>query len=194
MIQSKEDYKFYLEADRIALRKDRKRPSLIGDDVWKFERLMRKLEYFKNCKKDIASKVYFNYLRYRFYKLSLKLGFFIPENTFGPGLAITFYSGPIIVNAKVGADCRISQCVTIGRTPGCNDAPKIGNHVFIGPGAVIVGPIEIADGIAIGANSYVSKSFREPGITIAGVPARKILNTGSEKITFEATKILEEGL
>ena len=44
----------------------------------------------------------------------------------------------------------------------------------IGVGAVIIGNIEIADNIIIGANAVVNKSFKEEGITIAGVPARKI--------------------
>ena len=55
-----------------------------------------------------------------------------------------------------------------------NDAPKIGNNVEIGFGAVIIGKVIIADGIKIGANSVVTKSFLEPNITIAGVPAKKI--------------------
>lgn len=55
-----------------------------------------------------------------------------------------------------------------------DDAPTIGNNVEIGFGAVIIGKIKIADGIKIGANSVVTKSFLEPNITIAGVPAKKI--------------------
>jgi serine O-acetyltransferase len=68
--------------------------------------------------------------------------------------------------------------------------PKIGNNVFIGPGAVIVGDIEIADGIAIGANSYVNKSFKEPNISIAGCPAKKISDQGSRYCHIRATEIL----
>ncbi|MDM7919729.1 MAG: hypothetical protein QUS12_11250 [Methanosarcina sp.] len=56
----------------------------------------------------------------------------------------------------------------------------MGNNVYIGPGAKIFGDIEIADGIAIGANSVVNKSFTEPNIGIAWIPARKINNKGSE--------------
>jgi serine O-acetyltransferase len=192
MIKSKEDYKFYLEADKIALGKERKRPSLIGDDIWKFERLLRKVEYVTNCKTGIFWKLYLFYLRYRFYKLSMKLGYCIPANVFGPGLAITFF-GPILVNpqCRVGADCRISHCVTIGSNRS-SGPPKIGNHVFIGPGSTIIGAVEIADGIAIGANSFVNKSFKQKGITIAGTPAKKILDTGSETLTQEATKILKK--
>ena len=44
---------------------------------------------------------------------------------------------------------------------------------------MIVGKIHIADNIAIGANSFVARSFFEEGITIAGAPAKKISEKGS---------------
>ena len=126
--------------------------------------------------------------------MGLTLGFSIPRNVFGPGLSLA-HRGPIVVNdeVRVGENCRISHCVTIGTSPSSvNLAPRIGNNVFIGPGAVIVGPIEIADGIAIGANSYVDRSFTEQGITIAGVPARKISDKGQKEAYIRATEILRQ--
>jgi serine O-acetyltransferase len=192
LIQCKEDYVFFLEADRIALDYyERKSPRLIGDDVWKFQRLLRKAEYFRNCKKDIISRVYFKYLYYKWYKMCVKFGFLIPLNVFGPGLAITSWSGPIWVNpaVRVGESCRISPGVIIGKAARQEGMPKLGNHVFIGPHAVIVGAIEIADDIAIGANSFVNKSFTERGITIAGAPAKKILDYGSERVFSNACDI-----
>ena len=70
--------------------------------------------------------------------------------------------------------------------------PRIGNNVYIGPGAVIDGDIEIADGIAIGANSFVNKSFTEPEITIAGCPAKEISDKGSQKCWLRFTEILRK--
>lgn len=197
MIQSKEDYEFYLEADRMALGVDHKRPRLLGDEIWKYQRLLRKAEYLQNCRKDWFSRIYFGYIHYRLYKMSLAFGFCIPRNVFGPGLSIAYYSGPIVVNpqAKVGANCRISHCVTIGGEQRAGEkagAPKIGDNVFIGPGAVIVGAIEIADDIAIGANAFVNKSFKEPGITIAGAPARKVSDEGSKRIINRVTEVLKK--
>ena len=40
-------------------------------------------------------------------------------------------------------------------------APRIGNRVDIGVGAKIIGNIEIADDIVIGAGAVVNKSFKE---------------------------------
>ena len=191
MIKSKDDYEFFLEADRIALEIKYRHPRLVGDDVWKFERLLRKAEYIANCKRDIISRIYFKYICYRLYKQSLKLGFWVPMNVFGPGLSIAFYSGPIVVNYKstIGENCRLSQGVTIGGAAGLeHKGPTIGNNVFIGPGAVIIGDIEIADGIAIGANSFVNRSFKEVGITIAGVPARKVSDKHVD-LVFPGTEI-----
>lgn len=50
----------------------------------------------------------------------------------------------------------------------------LGKNVDLGIGAKIIGGVTIADNIKIGANAVVTKSFTEPGITIAGVPAKKI--------------------
>ncbi len=189
MIKSKEDYYFYLEADRLALGKTRKRPNLFFDDIWKFLILLRKVEYYKNCKKSFFEGVYFYFLYYRLYRSQLKYGFNIPLNCFGPGLSIA-HRGTIVVNngAKIGSNCRIHVNVIIGTEAGYSDrAPTIGNNVYIGPGAKIFGPIFIADGIAIGANSVVNKSFEEPNITIAGVPAKKVSNKGSSALLVEAT-------
>jgi serine O-acetyltransferase len=89
-------------------------------------------------------------------------------------------------------DCYFWSFEHIGWQPGSWDkAPKIGNNVFIGPGAKIFGDIEIADNVAIGVNSVVNKSFLEPGITIAGIPAKKISNQGSGHLIIKGTDYLQ---
>ncbi len=192
LILSKDDYKFYLEADRIALsRKGKKPKNFEYDYIWTFQRLLRKVEYYQNCKKSIFWKLYLLLLKRKYYLLSTKLGFTIPLNVFGPGLSIA-HRGTIVVNkaTRVGANCRLHACVNIGTKAGYEDvAPKIGDNVYIGPGAKIFGQIAIADGIAIGANSVVNKSFLEPAISIAGVPAKKISERGSEGMLVKATEL-----
>ena len=54
-----------------------------------------------------------------------------------------------------------------------NTFSKIGNNVYIGMSARILGNITIADNVVIGANAVVTKSIAEPGITVAGIPAKK---------------------
>jgi serine O-acetyltransferase len=190
MINSKEDYWYYLEADRIALGIQDNWTNFFMHDIWKFERLLRKVEYYQNCKKSILWKPYTLFLKIRLHSISIKLGFMISPNVFGPGLSIGHH-GTLTVNssARIGKNCRIHTCVFIATKAGFTDkAPKIGDNVYIGPGAKIFGPIEIGDNIAIGANAVVNKSFLEPGITIAGIPAKKISDKGSEGLVIKATE------
>ena len=177
MIKSKEDLKEFLNYDKKALGISRNKPKFFGDEIWKFQILLRKCEYYKNTNKKL--RYYFS--KFRFNKKSLKLGFSIPLNVFNSGLSIAHY-GTIVVNsnAKIGENCRIQECVTIGSTNGSNKAPILGNNVFIGSGARIIGDIEIGNNIAIGAGAVVVNSFKEDGITIAGVPAKKISNNDSK--------------
>jgi serine O-acetyltransferase len=116
MILSKKDYKIFLDADRKALNKPKLSIKIIvseyftRDFLWKFQRLLRKCEYLKNVKapNSFFFKLIYFYYKVKFKNLSLKLGFSIPENVFGPGLAILHY-GTIVVNqrAKIGNNCRI---------------------------------------------------------------------------------------
>lgn len=180
MIKSKEDLRYYLEQDRLALWQTKKKPGIIGDEIWKLQILLRKCEYVHNCKHGILGKIHLLFLKLRYRKIRIKLGVLVPLNVFGPGLSIAHY-GTIIVNdqAVVGKNCRIHEGVTIGGTSGKDKYPVIGDNVFIGTGAKIIGDVNIANDIAIGANSVVTKSFDEPGITIAGIPAMKISDKNS---------------
>lgn len=112
--------------------------------------------------------------------------FSIPINCVGKGLCIA-HIGQIIINpyASIGENCRIHVGVNIGADARISNAvPIIGNNVYIGAGAKIFGQIEIADGIAIGANAVVNKSFLEENISIAGVPAKKIGTNGTKGIIY----------
>ncbi len=55
----------------------------------------------------------------------------------------------------------------------------IGNNVFIGAGAKIIGRIHVGDGAAIGANAVVTRDV-PAGVAVAGVPARVVSEQGSE--------------
>jgi serine O-acetyltransferase len=131
---------------------------------------------------------------FRYYLLGSVLGFSIPLNVFGPGLCIA-HKGTIVVNqnARIGENCRIHVCTNIGSGRKGFSAPQIGNNAYIGPGAKIFGDIVIADDIAIGANSVVNKSFHEKGISIAGVPARKINSKGSNGLVNTDTQTIKDG-
>ena len=181
MIKSKSDYYNYILKDKIALgikeqsTFDRIFNFLSPKPIWSFQKILRKLEYYNNCKNKGIYKLYYLYLKYKFKKISIKLGFSIPINVFGPGLSIVHY-GTIIINrnTKIGKNCRIHACVNIGASGGEKEAPKIGDNVYIAPGAKIYGNIEIANNIAIGANAVVNKSFKEENIVLGGIPAKSL--------------------
>ena len=183
MIKSKKDYKFYIEADRIARNYLKKRiwsvhtkeiPLLI------YQILMRRTEYYNNCKKGIINKLILLLLKYKYKKMSIKYGFTIPINTFGPGLCIAHRGSIVISDAtKIGKNCRINIDVNIGTNMGEKaQSPTIGDNCFIGPGAKLFGKINIGDNVAIGANSVVNKSFPS-NVTIAGVPAQIVNHKGT---------------
>jgi serine O-acetyltransferase len=175
-IRSREDYLRYLEADRRALGRDAPRSRLVGDEAWRFFRLLRAVEYWEACRRAWYHRPVRSLLSVRFHLASVRLGFTIPPHVFGPGLALPD-RGTIVVNscARVGANCRLSACVNIGTRAGAaTEAPTIGDNVSIGRGTVMFGRIAIADGITILSKSVVNRSFLTPGITIAGAPAHEV--------------------
>lgn len=181
MIDSKETLKRYLEQDKLALgRRGDSKPRLFGDEIWKFEILLRKVEYYINCKSGLFATIVRKYYKFRFHNLSVKLGFSISPNVFAEGLAIPHY-GTIVVhaNAKIGRNCRLQEGVNIGATSGSHEAAVIGDNCFFGSGAKIIGAVKIADDVAVGAGAVVTKDITEPGTTWAGIPAKKISDKNS---------------
>lgn len=181
MIKNKSDLDYYLECDRLALGMERLKPRLFGDDIWKYEIVMRKLDYLTNADNVFFSRIRQLYFRWKYKKKSLMLGFTIPSSVIGPGLAIVHYGNIVISeNCKIGKNCRIHTGVNIGANGGESEAAKIGDNVYIGPGAKIVGRVVIGDNVCIGANAVVVKDV-PAGITIGGVPAIKISDSDSSK-------------
>jgi len=181
MIDSKDAYRHYLEQDRLALgRQNDRRPRFFGDEIWKFEILLRKVEYDMNCRRGSAAFFVGKYHKFRFHRLSVRLGFTIPPNVFAEGLAIPHY-GTIVVHGSVraGKNCRLQEGVTIGATGGSHEAAVIGDNCFFGSGAKVIGAVRIADDVAVGAGAVVTKDITEPGTTWAGMPARKISGNDS---------------
>jgi len=120
---------------------------------------------------------------YKLRKLKYRFGYDIPaETAIGKGFYIGHIGGIVITSkAVIGNNCNISQGVTIGYSSrGRNKGyPTIGNKVYIGPGAVIIGNIKIGNNAAIGANAVVLKDIEENAVAV-GVPSKIINFNGSE--------------
>ena len=181
MIDSRQKYREYIRQDQLALgRKQDARPRLFGDEIWKFEILLRKVEYDLNCRRGVMGKLVGKWHKMRSHRLSVRLGFTIPPNVFGPGLSIPHY-GTIVVhgNVRAGKNCRLQEGVTIGATNGSHEAAVIGDNCYFGSGAKVIGAVRIADDVAVGANAVVTKDIAESGVTWAGAPAGKISDRDS---------------
>lgn len=124
----------------------------------------------KHSKSSFIGKAYRLILR----RYQIKYGFQIyPETIIGDGLYLGHW-GHLVINPKtiIGKNCNIAQGVTIaqsnrGRYQGI---PKIGNEVWIGPNAVIVGGITIGNNVLIAPNSYVNSSIPDNAV-VMGNPA-----------------------
>jgi len=157
----------------------------------RYQILLRRAEYYTNCGSGVWGRALSVLYRYRLRRLGKKLGgFCISPNCFGPGLSIAHF-GPIVVhpNAVIGKNCRIHECVTIGATNGSTSAAKIGDNVFLASGAKIIGDVEIANDVAVGANAVVVKDILKPGITVGGVPAKQISENNSHSNLSELLEL-----
>jgi serine O-acetyltransferase len=74
-------------------------------------------------------------------------------------------------DVQIGNNVIICHQVTIGGRGRWSNVPKIGNDVYIAPGAKILGPIRIGNNCIIGANAVVCTSFPAKCV-VAGIPAR----------------------
>jgi serine O-acetyltransferase len=120
---------------------------------------------------------------------SYKYGFQILPNTrIGKGLYIG-HRGTVVINglAEIGDNFTLTHLVTIGQAnrgekKGC---PKIGNKVWVGAGAVIVGKNVIGDNVLIAPNAYVNFDVPSNSI-VTGNPAvvKQHLNATDDYINY----------
>lgn len=181
MIENRTELRKILEHDALANNRDGIKCRLFGDEIWKWIVCYRKMDYFSSVKKmNLVDKLEKVYVKYLFHKLSVLLGYSIPIGKVGPGLSIA-HVGTIVINGDttIGKNLRIHEGVTIGATNGSKNAPQLGDNVFIGTGAKIIGDLKIASDVAIGANAVVVKDIYEPGTTWGGCLARKLSNHNS---------------
>ena len=140
-----------------ALRKKQQRKKGFRRKIWSF--LLRLAQSGTGCEittSNIGRRIFFPHMS---------------------GIIISYFS-------KIGDDCVICQQVTIGRNRFHDyekapvKAPVIGNKVFIGAGAKIIGPITVGDNVRIGANTVVTKDVPSD-CTVVG--ANRIIHRGEKE-------------
>jgi serine O-acetyltransferase len=88
---------------------------------------------------------------------------------FGPGFVLIHPVG-VVINSAVrgGTGVMIESGVVIGDNRG--RSPALGNEIFIGSGAKIIGNVTLGDGTKVGANAVVTKDVPAGNLAL-GVPA-----------------------
>ena len=104
------------------------------------------------------------------------VGVFIsPDAEIGPGLLIHTPFGIVVGPTKIGANCTIQSGVVITAA-----TKSIGDNVYFGPGAKVIGDAKIGNNVVIVANSVILTDVPD-NCTIMGVPARIKLPGGRPK-------------
>ena len=146
--------------------------------IMKWQRYARCSDYHDYQYHTTGSKwhllCYLWYIRRR-NRLGNRLGLEMSTALIGKGLMIYHFNNVVNTNAVIGENLHLHGGNVIGNAGnGDMRCPVIGNNVMMGAGAKVIGGVTLADNIKIAAGAVVVNSFTEPGITIGGVPARKL--------------------
>ncbi|MBL8013006.1 MAG: serine acetyltransferase [Candidatus Omnitrophica bacterium] len=111
-----------------------------------------------------------------FKMVEITTGISIPSSAkIGKGFYVGHFGGIVLHSDVVmGENCSIGPGVLIGtRGLGNKGVAVIGNNVYIGVGAKVLGKITIGNDVKIGANAVVVTNLPD-GATAVGIPARII--------------------
>ncbi|MBQ8683909.1 MAG: serine O-acetyltransferase [Clostridia bacterium] len=106
-----------------------------------------------------------------------------PAATIGKRFFIDHGTGVVIgETTEIGDDCTIYQGVTLGGTGKDQGKrhPTLGNHVMVGSGAKVLGPIHIGNNVRIAAGAVVLNDIPD-NCTAVGIPA-KVVRRDGEKV------------
>ncbi len=133
------------------------------------KRKMPKFQYYyrkAQTSKGIVRKFYHALLKKHCRKNCVEIS---PKLKIGEGLYFGHpYGITINPNAVIGTNCNIHKGVTIGKENRGKrkGTPTIGNNVWIGVGAVVVGKITIGDDVMIAPNAFVNCDIPPHSIAI----------------------------
>lgn len=155
----------------------------IKSPIARFLWVYRHAQYSKERKSIFY---FFWWIMYR--HLKIRYGFELElETKVGRGLLIVHLGG-IKVNpkAEIGENCTLFSGCVIGSIRGGNraGAPRLGNEVYVGVNAAIVGGVMIGDDVVIAPNSFVNIDVPSHSV-VFGNPARIIhKDNATEYYTF----------
>jgi len=135
-----------------------------------FDPGIRFLFFLRKSQQTSAKSLIGIFYRILLRRYQIKYGFQISAKTqIGEGLYLGHW-GTVVVNpdAKIGKNCNLAHGVTIGQTNRGDKkgVPQIGDNVWIGTNAVIVGGIKVGNNVLIAPNSYVTEDIPDNSIAI----------------------------
>ena len=117
-----------------------------------------------------------------------------PACNIGPGLHISHFNVFVGTTANIGRHCSLHQGVTIGRAHAGGDFPTLGNRVFVGANALILGEISVGNDTVIAGGAVVTRSIPARAVVV-GNPAKIISYKGSfDLISYDGMDTDEERL
>src|SRR6185436_19494956 len=91
---------------------------------------------------------------------------FSPRAEIGPGLVVHTTHGVFIADTRIGRNCVVQHGVAI-----TNGVRSVGDNVYFGPGAKVIGRAAVGNNVRVVANSVVMTDVPD-NLTVVGVPAR----------------------
>lgn len=185
MIKTKKDLKEYLAADWARYSDDHKPKwwtKFTFSETWmlySYVRNLRYLDYYSNNKNLFTVIPYlFRSLKQR--RMALKYSINIAPHCIGPGFLLVHPGFVRIGSCYIGANATILPNVLVGRRrPIPNTEVTIGNNVYIGTGAKVLGRVVVGNNVTIAANSVVIKDIPD-NCVVSGVPAKIIMKDGKK--------------
>jgi serine O-acetyltransferase len=178
-------FKFLVYSDLYRITGNTKTTSLIWHiffgGAFKYNFWFRTCSYLKS--NNFQKYSIYPFARFFLEHLIYKLGISIqPGTKIGSGFYIGHFGGIVVTGGCIiGKNCNISQGVTLGMANrGKNKGfPILGDNIYIGPGAKIVGAVKIGNSVAIGANCVVTKDVPANAVVV-GIPGKVISYKGSQ--------------
>lgn len=169
-----------------------KNKKTIKEDIiqWAYHMKIKKVSFLHQLSYLLVFEKPFRNLFYkRIGSIGKLINFFVPgEKTLyltpreiGGGFFIRHGYATFVNSNKIGNNCTIHQCTTIGDSG--KGIPSIGNNVVIGTGAIIIGPITIGDNVTIAAGALV----------VDNIPSNSVVY-GNKATTIKKIKINEDTL
>ena len=153
----------------------------LDDPGFRFTYHLRHVAHFAAKRRSLGMVPYL-WHRLQLHHCRFRFGYDIsPTTAIGAGLYIGHF-GMLVISplAVIGRNCNINQGVTIGATSRGSrlGAPTLGDRVWVGANAVIVGKVTIGSDALIAPGAFVNVDVPERAVFL-GNPGKVVAQTGS---------------